>query len=66
MSIQTLDYVMTDTCPTPVLSRSNSMLSLDLTSLRDPSSPKRKHRKVGGHVLIRGTVCLCLAGDLVE
>ncbi|XP_058604661.1 beta/gamma crystallin domain-containing protein 1 isoform X2 [Onychostoma macrolepis] len=36
---------MTDTCPTPVRSRSNSTLSLDLTSLQDPSSPKRKHRK---------------------
>uniref|UniRef100_A0A8C2HE56 Crystallin beta-gamma domain containing 1a n=1 Tax=Cyprinus carpio TaxID=7962 RepID=A0A8C2HE56_CYPCA len=45
MSIQTEDYVMTDTCPTPVRSRSSSTLSLDLASLQDPSSPKRKHRK---------------------
>ncbi|XP_026116946.1 beta/gamma crystallin domain-containing protein 1 isoform X1 [Carassius auratus] len=45
MSIQTADYVMTDTCPTPVRSLSSSTLSLDLTSLQDPSSPKRKHRK---------------------
>uniref|UniRef100_A0A673L6V8 Absent in melanoma 1 protein-like n=1 Tax=Sinocyclocheilus rhinocerous TaxID=307959 RepID=A0A673L6V8_9TELE len=45
VSIQTEDYVMTDTCPTPVRSRSSSTLSLDLASLQDPSSPKRKHRK---------------------
>ncbi|RXN29771.1 absent in melanoma 1 -like isoform X1 [Labeo rohita] len=45
MSIQTEDFVMTDTCPTPVRSRSSSTLSLDLTSLQDPSFPKRKHRK---------------------
>ncbi|XP_042630014.1 titin homolog isoform X2 [Cyprinus carpio] len=45
VSIQTEDYVMTDTCPTPVRSLSSSTLSLDLRSLQDPSSPKRKHRK---------------------
>ncbi|XP_059376355.1 beta/gamma crystallin domain-containing protein 1-like isoform X1 [Carassius carassius] len=45
VSIQTEDYVMTDTCPTPVRSRSSSTLSLDLASLQDPSSPKHKHRK---------------------
>ncbi|XP_067311555.1 beta/gamma crystallin domain-containing protein 1 [Pseudorasbora parva] len=45
MSIQTEDYSMTDTCPTPVRSRSNSTLSLDLASLTDPSSPTRKYRK---------------------
>uniref|UniRef100_A0A673LI10 Absent in melanoma 1 protein-like n=1 Tax=Sinocyclocheilus rhinocerous TaxID=307959 RepID=A0A673LI10_9TELE len=45
VSIQTEDYVMTDTCPTPVRSLSSSTLSLDLTSLQDPSSPTRKHRK---------------------
>ncbi|XDV43240.1 hypothetical protein PO909_011752 [Leuciscus waleckii] len=45
MSIQTVDYLMTDTCPTPVRSRANSMISLDLISLSDPSSPTRKHRK---------------------
>lgn len=68
MSIQTEDYVMTDTCPTPVRSRSSSTLSLDLTSLQDPSSHKRKHRKVGGNVLIRVTlsVSICLTVDLVE
>ncbi|XP_016125091.1 absent in melanoma 1 protein-like [Sinocyclocheilus grahami] len=45
VSIQTEDYVMTDTCPTPVRSLSSSTLSLDLTSLQDPSSPTHKHRK---------------------
>lgn len=43
VSIQTENYLMTDTCPTPVRSRTNSLLSLDIIS--SPSSPTKKHRK---------------------
>ncbi|KAI7804449.1 putative absent in melanoma 1 protein [Triplophysa rosa] len=45
MSIQTEDCFMTDTCPTPVRSRTNSTISLDLASLPDSSFPTRKQRK---------------------
>ncbi|XP_051501977.1 uncharacterized protein LOC127410818 [Myxocyprinus asiaticus] len=45
ISIRTEDYLMTDTCPTPVRSQTNSLISLDCVSLPDPTSPMQKHKK---------------------